>query len=514
MNTELFVANELGALVAPLLALVCTLLASKQWKAKLLLFGQLAAFIFAVSGTALAMSQSVITPVFLEQGCLTLRLDLATSCLISGITFISAVVVAFSERYLSGERSRQKFLCYLSFLSSCAVCLAATDNLVVAFLCWHLLSVGLWRTMLLQDDGRDSAATVLRHHLLSDVAMLLALVLVCSSTGTVAFSQLSKVLPLLNSNLSLFGVSLPVTEGTAASLLLVLSFTIKSALFPFHRWLLATLDAPTPLSGFLHAGVVNVSAIMAWRMMPVLHENASVLLGWGCLSAFSAIVGTLSMSAQPDVKRKLVYSTVGQMGFMSLQCASGAIGAALFHLLAHGMFKCYMFLQSGSAVAEGLNKRKFGYASDQPQDRELRARVLIVGAALVFCAAVSVLVLNSGWTGLSAVITGAAIFCAVPALNRIDFKSLSFLWSTALAVALLSALVSSKFENLVMVVPTMTEWLLPLSLGVFGIVAIGLQLANKSSLAKALYVHSLNGFYIDDIAFATADRFRSKQNPL
>lgn len=102
----------------------------------------------------------------------------------------------------------------------------------------------------------------------------------------------------------------------------------------------------------------------------------------------------------------------------------------------------------------------------------------------------------------------------MPALNRIDFKSLSFLWSTALAVALLSALVSSKFENLVMVVPTMTEWLLPLSLGVFGIVAIGLQLANKSSLAKALYVHSLNGFYIDDIAFATADRFRSKQNPL
>lgn len=367
--------------------------------------------------------------------------------------------------------------------------------------------------MLLQDNSRSSAAIVLRHHLLSDFALFLALALVWQSTGTLAFSQLPKVLSSLNSNLHLFSLSLfPVSQGMLVSLLLVLSFAIKSALFPFHRWLLATLDAPTPLSGLLHAGVVNVSAIMAWRMMPVLQDNVLALVGWGCLSALSAIVGTLSMSAQPDVKRKLVYSTVGQMGFMSLQCASGAIGAALFHLLAHGIFKCHMFLQSGSAVAEGLNKRKYGYSAGQQSVRELRSKIFIVATALGFCAAVYFLFLNSSWTGLSAVITGAAIFCAVPAVSRIDFKSLALFWLGALAIALLSGFASSTFEALIHFSPAMSVPILPLCLGLFAIVSIGLRFVHRNGLGKALYVHSLNGFYTDEIAFAVESRFRKKRN--
>ncbi len=372
--------------------------------------------------------------------------------------------------------------------------------------------------MLLQDSGRSSAGIVLRHHLFSDVAILLALMVVYHSTGIVTFSQLHLVLTSLNSNLTLFDISLPLSEGTVASLLLILSFSIKSALFPFHRWLLATLDAPTPLSGFLHAGVVNVSAIMAWRMMPVLQENALVLLGWGSISALSAIVGTLSMSAQPDVKRKLVYSTVGQMGFMSLQCASGAVGAALFHLLAHGVFKCHMFLQSGSAVAEGLNKRKFGYVSVEqqppPPRTTLRLNVLTFSLALSFSAAVYSLYLNSCLTGLSVVITGAAILSTLPALNRIDCKSLSLFSTAALALTLLSGQASSKFENLIHFAPTMNVALMPLSLCLFVVFAVGLHLVRKSGLAKALYVHSLSGFYIDEIAFATASRIRTRQNSL
>lgn len=515
MNTEFFIANELAALLAPLIALAVTLLAGEKRKATLLLFGHLVALIFAVSGAALAMSQSLISPVLLEQGFLTLRLDLITSCLLAGITLIAAVVLAFSERYLGGERHRYKFLCCLSFLSSCAACLVVTDNLIVAFVCWHLLSLGLWRTMQLQDHCRGSAAVVLRHHLLSDLVLFLAMVLVFQSTDTLAFSQLPEVVSSLNSNFDLFGLPLlPVSQGTVASLLLILSFTIKSALFPFHRWLLATLDAPTPLSGLLHAGVVNISAIMAWRMMPVLQDNVLALAAWGCLSGLSAVVGTLGMSAQPDVKRKLVYSTVGQMGFMSLQCASGAIGAALFHLLAHGVFKCHMFLQSGSAVAEGLNKRKYGYSIDQQSGKRLSSKTFVVTTTLGVCAAAYILCLNSSWTGLSAIITGSAVFCAVPALSRIDFKSLSLFWSAALAIALLSGFASSKFESLIHFVPAISVPILPLCLSLFGIVAIGLRLVQRSGLAKALYVHSLNGFYTDEIAFAAQSRFSTKKNSL
>ncbi len=513
MNTELFIANEIAALVASPLALTGTLLARGVWRAKLLLFGHLAAFCFALIGSLLSMSQSVASPVLFGQGLLTIRLDFATSCLITGMALISAVVVTFSERYLGGDSKRHAFLICLSLLSSCAACLAVTDNIVVSFACWHLLSLGLWRTIVMRDNSR-SAATVLRHHLFSDVAMLLAMVLVIHSTGVVQFSQLSDVLPSLHSNLNLFGLSLPVSEGIVASVLLVLAFSIKSALFPFHRWLLAMLDAPTPLSGLLHAGVVNVSAIVAWRMMPVLEENASVLLGWGLLAALSALVGTLCMSAQPDVKRKLVYSTVGQMGFMCLQCASGAIGAALFHLIAHGMFKCHMFLQSGNAVAEGLDKRKYGYADARQPVGDARAKILLVSSALIFCAASAALQTNSGWTGLSAVVAGAAIFSAVPALHRISLKSLTLFWSAILAIALLAGVGISAFENLLHFIPPMNLPLLSLVSGLFVIMALSLHVARRSNFAKAFYVHSLNGFYIDEIAFAAASRFKTKKNPL
>lgn len=513
MNTELFIANEIAALVASPLALTGTLMTRGVLRAKLLLFGHLAAFGFALIGSFLAMSQAAVTPVIFGQGFLTIRLDVATSCLLTGMTLIAAVVVTFSERYLGGESNRQAFLNCLSLLSTCAACLAVTDNMAVALVCWHLLSIGLWRTIVLRENSR-SAATVLRHHILSDVALLLALGLVIHSTGVVQFSQLSKVLPSLNSNLNLFGLSLPVSEGVVASVLMVLSFSIKSALFPFHRWLLAMLDAPTPLSGLLHAGVVNVSAIVAWRMMPVLEENALVLLGWGFLAALSALVGTLCMSAQPDVKRKLVYSTVGQMGFMCLQCASGAIGAALFHLIAHGMFKCHMFLQSGSAVAEGLDKRKYGYPGMQQTVSDSRAKILLIASALVFCAASAAIHINSGWTGLSAVIAGAALFSAVPALNRISLKSLSLFWSAILAIALVAGIGIRTFENLFHSIAPTNVPLLSLVSGLFVIVAVGLHFARKSDFAKAIYVHSLNGFYIDEIAFAVTSRFKNKQNSL
>jgi NADH:ubiquinone oxidoreductase subunit 5 (subunit L)/multisubunit Na+/H+ antiporter MnhA subunit len=513
MNTELFIANEVAALVASPLALTGALIARGMWRAKLLLFGHLATFSFALIGSFLAMSPDVVTPIIFGQGNLTIRLDFATSCLITGMALIAAVVITFSERYLGGQSNRQAFLNCLSFLSSCAACLALTDNIAVALVCWHLLSLGLWRTMVLLENSR-SAAIVLRHHILSDVALFLALVLVIHSTGVVQFSQLTRALPALSSDLNILGLSLPVSVGFVASVLLVVSFSIKSALFPFHRWLLAMLDAPTPLSGLLHAGVVNVSAIVAWRMMPVLEENASVLLSWAFLAALSALVGTLCMSAQPDVKRKLVYSTVGQMGFMCLQCASGAIGAALFHLLAHGVFKCYMFLQSGSAVAEGLDKRKYGYSGAQERVIDSRAKILLVSSALIFCAASATMPLSAGWTGLTTVIAGAAILSAMPALNRINLTSLSLFWLAILTIALIAGAGISTFEALVHFIPPMNMPLLSLISVFFAIVAVGLYCARHSNLAKSVYVHSLNGFYIDEIAFAAASRFKTKQNSI
>lgn len=513
MNTELFIVHEAAALTAVPVALTMSPMLGGMCRNKILMLGHLTAFFFALMGSLTAMSQSIVTPVIVGHGFLTLRLDIATSLLLTAMALISAVVVAFSERYLGGDSNREKFLGSLSFLSSCAVWLAVTDNMVTAFVCWHLLSVGLWRTVALHAESR-SKSTILMHQIFSDAALLLALVLVIESTGVIQFSRLPEVLPSLNSNLELFGFSLPVSAGIVASVLLVLSFSIKSALFPFHRWLLATLDAPTPLSGLLHAGVVNVSAIVAWRMMPVLEANASVLLAWGAFAILSALVGTLCMSAQPDVKRKLVYSTVGQMGFMCLQCASGAIGAALFHLIAHGLFKCHLFLQSGSAVAEGLEKRKFAYSGERQPMGDLRTKAFLFASTLIFGTVYLALHLNSGWSNLTAVIAGTAVLSTVPALNRINIKSVFLFWSVILAFALISAIGIGSFENLIHFVAPMNVPLLSLASILFVIVAVCLYYGREAGFARAVYVHCLSGFYIDEIALAFGSRLKPTRNSL
>lgn len=499
MNTEIFIANELAALLSAPAALLGTCLAAERSKAKLLIFGQLIAFAAALLGSVWALSHTDLAPATAGLNYFPLRMDAISSCLLTGITFIAAIVVTFSDRYLLGDKTRLRFLRFLSMLSSSAALLVVTDSMLVAFICWSSLSLWLWGIMRNQAGSKEESATVLRYHLLSDVALLLSLLLIVGCSGITTFSNLTSADGLLSGEVSFFNANVLLSTGTAASLLMILSFSIKSALFPFHRWLLATLSAPTPLSGLLHAGVVNVSAIMAWRMMPILHEHSYVLLIWGLWSALSAIVGTLSMSAQPDVKRKLVYSTTGQMGFMSLQCAVGAPGAAIFHLLAHGLFKCHMFLQSGSAVTEGLTKRKFGYACNaHSQVERLRSVVFVAAAAIGFCSFYAFCI-NASWTSFSAIIAAAALLSAVPAFDRIDFGPLSLFWLSTLALALAAGLASSYFEHFLSAGYSVNTWLLPVFL-IFSLgLALGLKLSRKSSMAKAVYVHSLNGFYVHEL---------------
>jgi len=515
MSTEFFIASQLGALLTPVLAVVCSQIAfSEKWQSKLLIVGHITAFVFAIIALVSVFCQSVSTQVVLGDRWLELQLDPASSCVIAAITLISAVVIAFSERYLGGDKTRQSFLCILSLLSSTAAVLAVSDSLPLSIICWHLLSLGLWRIMCLQPDSREAASVVLRHHLLSDALLLAALVIVMSCSECVTFSELPQQLGSFNGQLHLLGLKLPLTIGNLICLLLILSFSIKSALFPFHRWLLATLDAPTPLSGLLHAGIVNVSAVVAYRMMPVLNESPVVLLLWGGLAAISVVIGTLSMSAQPDVKRKLVYSTVGQMGFMSLQCAAGALGFALFHLLAHGLFKCHMFLQSGSAVAEGLAKRRFAYTVEakEGKGKKLRNLVFILATALGFCCALLIACPNSGWKAISAIIAATAILCAVPAVNRVSLNSLALFWFSVLGLASASALGNVQLEKLLQTEHAITGWLLPLCLASFAVIAMTLSIARKSRLASALYVHSLNGFYTEEITSAFSNWLRVRRN--
>jgi NADH-quinone oxidoreductase subunit L len=139
---------------------------------------------------------------------------------------------------------------------------------------------------------------------------------------------------------SVFG--LPITE-TVGVLVLLAAFA-KSAQFPFHTWLPYTMDGPTPVSALMHAGIVNSGGFLINRFAPVFVQTDSVLQIALLIGLTTTIMGSVMMLMQSDIKKALGYSTMGQMGYMVMECGLGAFSLAIFHLIAHGVFKATLFL--------------------------------------------------------------------------------------------------------------------------------------------------------------------------
>jgi NADH:ubiquinone oxidoreductase subunit 5 (subunit L)/multisubunit Na+/H+ antiporter MnhA subunit len=510
MEDRVLAFIELCVLLLPALAvLVGYLLRTEALKLRALLFSQLCSLAFATCAFIAVCLKPFDWLVSSLANIFDLRFDFFSSCLLLVIAFIASVVLFYSERYLVGDKNRLSFIQNLLALSFVSSLLVLSDSLVISLLCWNGISMILWRLLAMRQEAAGAAKLVLQHHLASDVLLGLAVAILFNCCHTVTISQLPGSIAALSKSVELWGYTMPFHCGAVIALLLVLSMSIKSALFPFHRWLLATLEAPTPLSGLLHAGVVNVSAILAARLWPVLQESSFVLIVWGMLASVSAVAGTLIMSAQSDVKRKLVFSTVGQMGFMCLQCASGAIPAAVFHLVAHGLFKCHMFLQSGSAVSEGLLKKRWNFSEQDNSDPGLApstARLrLTLTVLLLFVALPLGLWLwqehsVSSETALSVLIAAAAICTSLPALKRVNFVLLFASGLMGLLIVFSSDLLAHMFDA--RIAPELNEqnWLLPVAIFAFALVALVRYLVSASDLGKALYVHALNGFYVDHIA--------------
>jgi len=139
-------------------------------------------------------------------------------------------------------------------------------------------------------------------------------------------------------------------KKTCINLLMIVALVIPSAQFPFGRWLLDSVVAPTPVSAIMHAGIVNAGGLMLTRFAPLFSSSVSAQMILLILSGISVLLGTGIMLVHVDYKRKLVGSTIAQMGFMLIQCALGAYLAAVIHATLHGLFKASLFLQAGSVI--------------------------------------------------------------------------------------------------------------------------------------------------------------------
>jgi NAD(P)H-quinone oxidoreductase subunit 5 len=271
-----------------------------------------------------------------------LHVDGLTHVMALVTTFVSGIVHSFSRRYMAGAKHLDRFFGRLFGLTLIVLLLTAANHLVLFALVWTAMG---WVLADLIGHVRGwpqarAASQYTRLYFLSGSALLagaLGLLGVQAGTWTI------------DGTLAAVGtLSTPVVA--VAAILLLLAAMIQSALVPFHRWLLSSMTAPTPVSAFMHAGLVNAGGVLLARFAPVVFEVSAVMLVVVGVGGVSAVLGQAWMLVQTDVKRQLGASTVAQMGFMVLQGGLGFMPAAIAHLLLHGFYKAYLFLSAGSVV--------------------------------------------------------------------------------------------------------------------------------------------------------------------
>ncbi|WP_163183040.1 NADH dehydrogenase subunit 5 [Neobacillus sedimentimangrovi] len=256
---------------------------------------------------------------------------------------IGLIIQRFSVRYLMGDRHYRKYFTLFTFTTVVASIAWLSGDLRLMVIFWGATLVGLTLLIRLNRDWKvtsQAAKVAGRLFMLSWFSLLFAMIWLFQVTG-----QWQLSLALTNDSLA----QLESWERTGINLLIILAVIIPAAQWPFQRWLIESVVAPTPVSAIMHAGIVNAGGIILTRFSPLFNGDiASIMLL--ILASISVLIGSGISLVQVDYKRQLVGSTIGQMGFMLIQCALGAYIAAIIHLILHGLFKATLFLQAGSAV--------------------------------------------------------------------------------------------------------------------------------------------------------------------
>lgn len=308
--------------------------------------------IFSV--TFLIGSGPQTSPLLGTQGVgLSVRLDVISAVLLLLVAFIGWVVIRYARVYLDGEARQRAFMGWLCTTLAMVILLVIAGNLVQLVVAWAATSLSLHRLLLFYPD-RVAAQRAARKKFvtarMADVALITGAGLLVLSYGTTDIATIA--------NAARAGEGGILAVIAAASL--AIAAMIKSAQFPLHGWLTEVMEAPTPVSALLHAGVINAGGFVLIRFADVMLLAPGVLAVLVMIGGFTAIFGGLVMLTQPAVKTSLAWSTVAQMGFMMMQCGLALFPLALLHIVAHSLYKAHSFLASGGAVERIAATRRPG----------------------------------------------------------------------------------------------------------------------------------------------------------
>ena len=419
------------------------------------------------------------------------HLDALSYLFIALVCFLGIVVGLFSKTFLQGDERFQTFFINLSLLISSLILLATADNLLLFLLAWWLSNLMIVQMMIhnpLWSAAKNSGWLALKTFTIGLISLASAFLLLNYQTGQ------SSIQGILHS---------PVASGSitnSALLLIILAALTQSAIWPFHRWLISSLNSPTPVSALMHAGIVNGGGFLLVRFAPLYSAHHAMLTFIFLMGLISAAVGTLWKLIQPDIKRMLACSTLGQMGFMLMQCGLGLFPAAVAHLCWHGLFKANLFLSSPSA-----NQEKRLAKNDAPGMQTFIMALLcgMLGSFTFACISHIPWLANDTTLVLVLVVTIAATQIALPILQNTPWQKLPLAISATVVIMVLYGLSVYLVEKLL--VPLQLWQPQPLTvwhmLGVVILVGPWLIMVFKNrcmqwnyltAFQKSLYVNSLN----------------------
>ncbi len=283
------------------------------------------------------------------------------------------VIVRYSRRYLNGEPGQPPYLGALLLTLAAVSVVALTDHLGLLLLAWIASSLGLHRLLTFYPERPAALMAAHKKFIASraaELCMALALVLIWNQAGTLSMTGITAYIETLDHmSWALHG----------AALLVAAAAVLKSAQLPVHGWLIQVMEAPTPVSALLHAGIVNLGGFVLIRLTALLSASTAAQSFLVVVGSLTAVLAALVMMTRISIKVRLAWSTCAQMGFMLMECGLGLYDLAFLHLVAHSLYKAHAFLTAGEAVLDARRAALLPRAAD----RGLAARLAAAPFALL-----------------------------------------------------------------------------------------------------------------------------------
>jgi NADH-quinone oxidoreductase subunit L len=283
-------------------------------------------------------------------------IDQLTVTMMLVVTFVSLMVHIYTIGYMQDDPGYNRFFSYIALFTFSMLMLVMSNNFMQLFFGWEAvglvsyLLIGFWYTRPTAIFANLKAFLVNR---VGDFGFILGIGLVLAHFGTLDYAAVFAKAPALASipRIRMFGEGEGVALMTAICILLFIGAMGKSAQVPLHVWLPDSMEGPTPISALIHAAtMVTAGIFMVARMSPLFELSDTALSFVIVIGSITALFMGFLGIIQNDIKRVVAYSTLSQLGYMTVALGASAYSVAIFHLMTHAFFKALLFLAAGSVI--------------------------------------------------------------------------------------------------------------------------------------------------------------------